>query len=401
MGTQTGESAPGMGGWLTQMRRLPWDLFLATARAAGRATRLSQSGASAATKGVVQVTTWSKERVVCSARLLNPLRRAKRSPKTPPTHTGPRPEVAVSGTSPAVKVLPHRPCVPPPVASEGPDAISTSAAQKPDELKAKRRPPPTESPRSRVGSARREALPPEVTTAEVTAAVFAGASEKVTFRRILKELGSQDEATRVHAAAVLGTVPHELSVRALAARAARDPSARVRRECVNALTALGRSDGLPAVERALSDGNSGVRLAAVRGVYRLAGAAGAAALVRMLSDDDESVRRRAAMCIGWLGRAELADELGPLSREHGVCVRLAALAALQNLKSPAAVDDVIALLDDSEEVVRRRAFAALRTITGQQMCETFPEDEQGRQLLIARWRAWRELQRERGRPRPG
>jgi HEAT repeat protein len=240
-----------------------------------------------------------------------------------------------------------------------------------------------------------------VTTAEVTAAVFAGASEKVTFRRILKELGSQDEATRARSAAALGAIPHELSVRALAARLGADSSAEVRKECANALTTLGRSEGLPAVERALSDTCSTVRLAAVRGVYRLGRLGSASALVRMLSDDDEGVRRRATVCIGWLGRAELADELRPLLHGASVWVRLAALQALQSLKSPAAVDDVIALLDDREDAIRREAFEALRTITGQQMCETFPVDEQGRQLLIARWRAWREAQRERSRLRAG
>jgi HEAT repeat protein len=221
------------------------------------------------------------------------------------------------------------------------------------------------------------------------------------FARALKELTSRDETARARAAAALGAIPHELSVRALAARLGADPSAEVRKECANALTMLGRSEGLPAVERALSDRCSTVRLAAVRGVYRLGRLSSASALVRMLSDEDEGVRRRAVVCIGWLGRADLADELRPLLHGASVWVRLAALQAMESLKSPAAVDDVIALLDDREDAIRREAFEALRTITGQQMCEMFPEDEQGRQLLVARWRAWREAQRERSRLRAG
>jgi HEAT repeat protein len=159
---------------------------------------------------------------------------------------------------------------------------------------------------------------------------------------------------------------------------------------VNGLTALGIKEQLPAVERALGDPSGPVRLAAVRGVYRLAGAAGAVSLVRMFSDELEDVRRRAVACVGWLGQGNLARDVVPLLRYESASVRLAALEALGNLKSPTVVDEVIGLLDDPEEPVQRKAYQALRTITGKQMGQAFPEDQDGRRFLIARWRAWRE-----------
>ena len=107
-------------------------------------------------------------------------------------------------------------------------------------------------------------------------------------------------------------------------------------------------------------------------------------------DADEDVRRRAAACLGWLGQEHLAVELRPLLRGKSASVRLAALEALANLKSSAMVDDVIGLLDDPEESVQRRAFQVLQTVTGKRMGGVFPEDENGRRFLIARWRAWRE-----------
>ena len=61
-----------------------------------------------------------------------------------------------------------------------------------------------------------------------------------------------------------------------------------------------------------------------------------------------------------------------------------------NLKSSAVVDDVIERLNDSQESVQTKAFHVLRTITGKQMGETFPKDENDRKLVIARWRTWRE-----------
>lgn len=137
--------------------------------------------------------------------------------------------------------------------------------------------------------ARERGTPPRVTAAEASTAVFAGAAEKLVFLKALASVDRRDLAGRARAARALGAVQHELSAKALSALLARDPSPEVRRECVSSLTALGRGEGLPAVEGALSDTSAVVRLAAVRGVYSLAGPASAASLVRMLSDEHEDV----------------------------------------------------------------------------------------------------------------
>lgn len=232
----------------------------------------------------------------------------------------------------------------------------------------------------------------EVTAREATAAEFAGAAESLIFSRARKDMASRDEATRARASRALGAIHHPLSVKSLSAHLTRDPSAEVRRECVNALMALGMKEGLPAVERALSDRSPIVRLAAVRGTYRLGGAEAAASLVRMLSDKHEDVRRRAVACIGWLGREHLAAKLVPLLNDKSVFVRRTALDALGNLKSLRAVSRVIDLLVDPDESVQKKAFTVLEAITGKQMADAFPEDEHGHQLLLARWRAWKEEQ---------
>ena len=401
MPTQEGQLTSTDGGWLARICGLPKSLILASAKGAGRATRISHDGASAMAKGMGQAAAWSKDRVAGSTRLLNPFGWTKGHDKS--RDESRRQEAPLlPEKSPPRKIVDRKAPAALPVQSKAPEKVSPLAANKVVESKPRPEPKPRrgESPRSQPAGWARGEVPPEVTSSEVSAAVFGGVSEKVMFARALKDFASQGQATRARAAAVLGTISHNLSVRALAARLARDPSAEVRKECVNALTEIGRSDGLPAVERALFDSSSAVRLAAVRGVYRLAGTVGTASLVRMLSDEDEGVRRRAAVCIGWLGCPELTVDLIPLLRSASVWVRLAALDALENLKSPAAVDHVIARLEDPEESVQRRAFEVLRTITGKQMGETFPQDEKGRRFMIARWRAWREESRGRGRPGP-
>ena len=234
----------------------------------------------------------------------------------------------------------------------------------------------------------RGTAPPDVTPEEVQAATFAGAAERVVFRRALSDMKRQVEATRLEAAKTMGGIRHELSARALAACFSRESSARVREECVNALTRLGMQEGLPTVEGALADPVALVRLAAVRGTYRLAGPGCAAALIPMLCDGSEDVRRRAATCIGWLGEKSYARELVQLLADTSASVRSAVLDALGNLGSQRVVPEIIGLLNDPTESVRRKASDVLRAITGERKTLTVPGDEGSRRRLIARWRAW-------------
>ncbi len=313
---------------------------------AGRAMRISHNSVMAVARAPVRVAAWTKKRVVYSARLLNPFNWRKR----------------------ATRRLRRK-------------SIPAAATRPPSAEKAQEARPP---------SVRAYAAPPEVTPAEASAAVFASARDTLIFSRALEEMAGQDPAARARVVRTLGGIPHELSVRALSARLARDPSAEVRRECVDALTALGIGEGLPAVERALSDTSGSVRLAAVRGVYRLAGLDAASSLIRMFSDEHEDVRRRAAACVGWLGKEHLAVELLPLLKDESVFVRRTALDALGTLDWRDAASEVVGLLDDPEESVRKKALDVFETITGEQLTETLPDDENGRQVLIALWRAQQE-----------
>ncbi len=232
--------------------------------------------------------------------------------------------------------------------------------------------------------------PPEVTPDDVAAAAFDGVDSSI-FTGALSGLMSSDAAARALAAKAMSCIRHELSGRALVAQLARETSAGVRAECINALTRLEAKDGLPAVENALDDEHAAVRLAAVRGTYRLAGREGAGLLVRMLHDACEDVRRRAATCLGWLEHKPAAVDLLPLLADPHAFVRGAAVDALANLGSSRAVPGITELLKDPAESVRKRAHLALqtiiritairtdtrryqRTLTSGRISETFPEE---------------------------
>ena len=242
-----------------------------------------------------------------------------------------------------------------------------------------------------------------VSPEEVRAAVFLEAAIRVIFTRAHSDLASPDATVRANAAKSFGTVRHPLSIRVLVAQSAREPSPLVRKECIKSLTALDDKKTLPTLQRALSDPVSSVRLAALWGVYRLAGADSASAIASMLSDGDEEVRRRAASCLGWLGSKEFVGALLPLLADAGVSVRRAAAEAVAGLRSPRAIPPLIECLRDPDDSIRKAALGSLESITGKRMSESSPADEDSRERLIARWRAWwrDEELRDQGAPTTG
>jgi hypothetical protein len=230
--------------------------------------------------------------------------------------------------------------------------------------------------------------PEEVTLEEVGAAVFSSSAESVIFTKAFSDISNPDAAVRIDSVRAIGSIRHKLSVRVLVEQVGRESSARVRQECIKALTNLDAKEGLGMVERALSDRAALVRLAAVWGLYRLAGTESATALARMCSDEDEEVRRRAATCIGWLGREEFAVELLPFLKDGSVSVRRAAVEAMGTLGSRQVVSVLIEHLEYPVESFRKAVLNALKAITGKEMNGAFPKDQKSLGRLISRWRQW-------------
>ncbi|MHC4738277.1 MAG: HEAT repeat domain-containing protein [Planctomycetota bacterium] len=230
--------------------------------------------------------------------------------------------------------------------------------------------------------------PVGVTMEEVDTADWPNAGEKIIFTKALSDIAGRDVALRSDAVRTLATIPHELSVRVLAAQITREPSLRVRQQCLKALMKLNIPEGAVAAEYALNDKVASVRLAAVQALYRLAPSQSAAAFVRMFYDEDEDVRRRAVVCIGWLKQKNLAEDLLPLLNDTSISVRRAAIEAMAGLRSPHVVSTLIENLSDSEESIRKAVIGALQEITGKKMNGQFPKDQKSLQRLIARWQQW-------------
>lgn len=229
---------------------------------------------------------------------------------------------------------------------------------------------------------------PNITLKDVRVAVFPNEADRIIFKSALSDVASHDVSVRADGIRTMAGIRHELSVKAIIAQMAREPSPKVRQECIKALTTLERKEGLSTIVRALKDQAALVRLAAVWGLYRLAGAECAPALMKLFSDEDDEIRRRAATCIGWLGQDTFAVKLLPLLADKSVSVRRAAIEAMGNLRSRRVVSNLIECMNDPEESIRKAVLCALETITGKKMGQRFSINEKSHQLLIERWRAW-------------
>jgi len=120
-------------------------------------------------------------------------------------------------------------------------------------------------------------------------------------------------------------------------------------------------------------------------------------MVRAVTDEDVAIRVLAVRNLGAVGGDTSVGLLAvllthPTDRDRDERVRGAAVGALVELKSPAAVPVLLDALDDESFYVFRLAVEGLRGLTGRTFAEDprAPVEEEQREELTKRWRAfWR------------
>jgi HEAT repeat protein len=176
---------------------------------------------------------------------------------------------------------------------------------------------------------------------------------------------SQDETQRAYAAEALGEFLSVAGVKFVAQAAVEDPSARVRRSAVQALERLNNQGPAGELARALGDSDEDVRLAALHAAIRVHVFNGLDAVVALISDPSERVRKRAAESLGAMRARDAVVGLVALTapdREPNAAVRVAAVAALGQIRDSAARPAVQSALADPHPFVRDAATIALRRL---------------------------------------
>lgn len=118
----------------------------------------------------------------------------------------------------------------------------------------------------------------------------------------------------------------------------------------------------------IDDDDPGVRAAATRGIANHGSPDQASAIIARLSDSDAQVRREAARGLQRLHNPAAIDPLIAMldeQNESEADVRAEAAEALGQYPDPRVLAKLIAALDDPQLAVNRSTVSALRTLTGQ------------------------------------
>jgi HEAT repeat protein len=188
---------------------------------------------------------------------------------------------------------------------------------------------------------------------------------------------SKDELARRNCADALGRTRSAAAFAALTELAS-DRSPRVR---VDALAALSEFEddekALQAAQAALVDKDASVRAAAVEAVGRISGASAKDTIARALADPDDGVRCVARAALRLVCPAEASADLGDAASDPSWRVRAQCVDDAAALRTPAAMETLISLVDDRRVRVAAAAHRALGALSGKEI---------GRDRTI--WSAW-------------
>lgn len=210
-------------------------------------------------------------------------------------------------------------------------------------------------------AALREMLASEYAPARASAVYALGRSGQMVALSALRPLlGDPDETVRAAVCAAFA----ELGADEQAAHLPfADVSVRVRQAAYGAAATLGRNRvEATLAERYLAEESPALRAAILKVLRRLEAPQGAAVLPRALADADIEVRMEALDYVAGMGDTTWRDSLEPVRRalrDPSPLIRRAAIGAFGRIGGVDAEARALALLDDADHTVRRRAAEVL------------------------------------------
>lgn len=187
------------------------------------------------------------------------------------------------------------------------------------------------------------------------------------YSRIVATLqdANASEKHRAYAAEAIGEFLSPSGIKHVAKAAVDDPSPRVRRSAVAALSRLNHEGPSLELGRALADSDEDVRLAALKAAMSINVFSSVSEVVARIDDESPRVRRLAAETLGAMRVADAVVGLSALADseiEPVADVRQAAVWALGQIGDPGGKPAVEAALEDPSSLVRDAARIALRRL---------------------------------------
>lgn len=188
------------------------------------------------------------------------------------------------------------------------------------------------------------------------------AQKKELTDRSIAALYANDAIAARNAADILGAFEHPVAIPALSQAASRtDLTAETRRHATQALGSIGHRDANPALQTAMQDSDASVRLAAVTAWLEIRQQQGAAPVVALVADSDNLVRRKASAVAGSLRDAGARAALeAQLANDSDAVVRRNAAWALGRIGDAASRPALEAAVNDPSPLVRMTAKVAIR-----------------------------------------
>ncbi|MBI4604785.1 MAG: HEAT repeat domain-containing protein [Planctomycetes bacterium] len=182
-------------------------------------------------------------------------------------------------------------------------------------------------------------------------------------RRAYAFLGSESEELRREGVRTLRRVGRSDAVARKAVRGLlKDPSARVRREALQALGALRDKDSAPEAMELLADQDAATRREAIQALRDMGFAEAGAAIAQSLADPEDRVREEAADALGRLKAQDAAEALVKALADTNEAVRGEAIASLGEIGAKSAAPALRQVWESGPGEHRMRLVLTLRTL---------------------------------------
>jgi len=227
----------------------------------------------------------------------------------------------------------------------------------------------------------------------VACAARSGALTVSSLKQAEKYLESSDPSRRLAAVQYLENDPPPNTVMLLGERLA-DEDKLVRLQAVIALRRTSSPLAVAPLRKPLEDPDPDIRFAAASALFELGDYSGEEKLlVDGLGSEREDFRLQALMFLGRMRSRAAFDRFIELLDDSSPRIRSTAAYILGLMNDLSAVEPLLEAMNDEVDFVRKDAWEALETLTAQEMEFHYEGDADLRDLELKAWRQWWEADR--------
>ncbi|MBF0553550.1 MAG: HEAT repeat domain-containing protein [Nitrospirae bacterium] len=188
--------------------------------------------------------------------------------------------------------------------------------------------------------------------------------------RLMAMYGESDSEQKKNIIRILGETDAP-GITKLLINALSDTSLSLRIQAVRALTVLKDPDCVVPLTQLLSEDDTLLKRAVLDALVAIGDKRAAPAVLNLLKDVDLVIRQKSTECVIQLADASIVPDVIKLMRDKDVNVRRCAVDVLNNVRDPSTADILVAAMKDSDWWVRQIATDALAEVKGENIVRFF------------------------------